>query len=134
MSRGESPNIKFWKTYTKFFYDFNDKYEKYLDNILYLQSFLEYNNIKYVFWDSLRSLLHKETDEFRIKYEQRFNKINLKNWVIGKDYTSWSGYLKKIDPSDKKTRLAIADLHPNAYGHKVWAEKILEKINEIVYT
>jgi hypothetical protein len=130
----KSQNRKYWKMYMKFFYDLEDRYRIYLDNILYLQLFLESNNIKYVFWDSLWSLFNEESEEFRIKHEQMFNKINLKNWVIGKDYTSWSGYLKKIDPSDKKTRFAIADLHPNAYGHKVWAEKILEKINEVIHT
>ncbi len=121
----ENQNRKYWKIYMKFFYDLEDRYRIYLDNILYLQLFLESNNIKYVFWDSLWSLFN---EEFKIKYEKMFNKINLKNWVIGEDYTSWSNYLKKIDPSNEKTRVSVKDFHPNAYGHKVWTEKILEKI------
>ena len=63
-------------------------------------------------------------------HKHRFNKINLKNWVIGEDYISWADHLDKIDPKNEKTRLSLKDDHPNKYGHTVWAEKILEKVNE----
>jgi hypothetical protein len=127
-------NRKYWKIYMKFFYDLEDRFRIYLDNILYVQLFLESNNIKYVFWDSIWSLLAKPTEKFRIDYRHRFNKINLKNWVIGEDYISWADHLDKIDPKNEKTRLSLKDDHPNKYGHEVWAEKILEKINEVIHT
>jgi hypothetical protein len=127
----EISESKFWKTYMTGFYDFNDRYEKYLDNILYLQLFLDSNNIKYVFWDSLWSLLDPRADEFLKKHMLKFNKINLQHWVMGESYYSWSSYLKKIDPLNKTTTYFPYDEHPNDYGHEVWSEEVYKKIEEL---
>ena len=45
-----------WKHFYVRHYNIEDRYDKYLDNILYLQSFLKSNNIKYVMFDSLWSI------------------------------------------------------------------------------
>lgn len=122
---------EFWKVYLTYFYDFNHKYGKYLNDILFLQLFLESNNIKYVFWDSLWSLLDKQTEIFRNKNQKTFDKINLQNWVLDETYHSWSSYLNKVDPLHKKTSYKPYDDHPNDYGHEVWSKEVYKKIEEL---
>ena len=114
-------------------------YNNYLDNILYLQLFLESNNIKYIFWDSIGDFsTDDDTFRYRNKYKKKWDIINTKNWVTGGD-ESWEKYLKELEKEHdvrvgtRDKRGILDDFHPNELGHKFWYEKIKNKVKELNY-
>ena len=145
-----------WKSYIANFYNIWRMYNNYLDNILYLQLFLESNNIKYIFWDSIgdfspdddtfryRNKYKKKWDiiddtfRYRNKYKKKWDIINTKNWVTGGD-ESWEKYIQILE-KEHDVRVGtgahqgiLYDYHPNELGHKFWYEKIKNKAKELSY-
>jgi len=128
-----------WKSYIANFYNIWRMYNNYLDNILYLQLFLESNNIKYIFWDSIGDFSpDDDTFRYRNKYKKKWDIINTKNWVTGGD-ESWEKYLKELEKEHdvrvgtRDKRGILDDFHPNELGHKFWYEKIKNKVKELNY-
>ncbi len=119
---------KSWASFMVRHYNVEDRYDKYLDNILYLQSFLKSNNIKYVMFDSLWSI--NET-KLSSKFLQKYQLIDFDRWVWGDNKTSWTEYLQLIDPTNEKTRISWNNDHPNEYGHKIWSELIIKKVKQL---
>ncbi len=122
-------------------YDGNpdELFSKYLDLILYLQLFLEANNIKHIFWNTFRQGLDPIGKR---KYERllkaKWNIINTKNWVTEGD-ESWEKYLKELE-KEQDVRVGTKnkagyydDYHPNELGHKFWYEKLKNKAKELSY-
>jgi hypothetical protein len=125
---GNDMSDKFWKWFMVRHYNVRDRYDKYLDNILYLQMFLKTNNIKYVMFDSLWSINETKLSD---KYKFKYNEIDFDRWVWGDDKTSWSEYLTDIDPSHTETRISNTDDHPNENGQKIWLKIISNKVKEL---
>tara|TARA_R100001594_G_scaffold36510_1_gene66329 strand:- start:66 stop:851 length:786 start_codon:yes stop_codon:yes gene_type:complete len=125
---GNDMSDKFWKWFMIRHYNVRDRYDKYLDNILYLQMFLKTNNIKYVMFDSLWSINETKLSD---KYKFKYNEIDFDRWVWGDDKTSWSEYLTNIDPSHTETRVSNIDDHPNKNGQKIWLKIISNKVKEL---
>lgn len=127
----EEKNIDTQETWRHFYvrhYNIEDRYDKYLDNILYLQSFLKSNNIKYVMFDSLWSI--NETKLSSI-YQTKYDLIDFNRWVWGDDKFSWTEYLQHLDPNNTETRVSEHDDHPNEKGHKIWSDLTIEKIRKL---
>ena len=133
-----------WKSYIANFYNIWRMYNNYLDNILYLQLFLESNNIKYIFWDSIGDFSpDDDTFRYRNKYKKKWDIINTKNWVTGGD-ESWEKYIQILEKEHDvrvgtgahqvtKYPRILYDYHPNELGHKFWYEKIKNKAKELSY-
>ena len=109
-------------------YNLDDRYDKYLDNILYLQSFLKINNIKYVMFDSLWSINESEMSN---KFTSKYDCIDFDKWVWGDGRRSWTEYLHHIDPTNTQTRVALNDDHPNKHGVDVWFDFVNSKLKEL---
>ena len=117
-----------WSSFMVRHYNLDDRYDKYLDNILYLQSFLKINNIKYVMFDSLWSINESEMSN---KFTSKYDCIDFDKWVWGEGGRSWTEYLHHIDPTNTQTRIAINDDHPNEHGVDVWFNFVISKIKEL---
>ena len=119
----------------------SDQFEfEYLDSILYLQLFLEANNIKYIFWNTFTENLEKKNND-------KWNYINKEHWATG-EYGSWEIYLEELD-KEHNVRIGghtkwetvngvldkdvYHDVHPNELGHKFWYEEIKNKAKELSY-
>ncbi len=129
--RGKDIGINTEDTWAPFMvrhYNLDDRYDKYLDNILYLQSFLKINNIKYVMFDSLWSI--NESGMFN-KFTSKYDCIDFDKWVWGDGRRSWTEYLQHIDPTNTQTRVAVNNDHPNQYGVDVWFDFVISKIREL---
>ena len=129
--RGKDIGINTEDTWAPFMvrhYNLDDRYDKYLDNILYLQSFLKINNIKYVMFDSLWSI--NESGMFN-KFTSKYDCIDFDKWVWGDGRRSWTEYLHHIDPTNTQTRVALNDDHPNKHGVDVWFDFVISKIREL---
>ena len=118
----------FYRNFMVRHYDVDDRYDKYLDNILYTQSILKSHDIKYVMFDSLWSINEATLAK---KFSNKYNQIDFNQWVWGDNRTSWTEHLSVIDPENKKTRASKDDDHPNTLGHKIWSERCIEKIKDI---
>lgn len=117
-----------WKNFYTRHYNIDDRYDKYLDNILYLQSFLKVNNIKYVMFDSLWSI---NDSKLANKFTSKYDCIDFDKWVWGEGRKSWTEYLRHLDPTNKKTRVAWNNDHPNEYGVNIWFDLVIGKIKEL---
>ena len=129
--RGKDIGINTEDTWAPFMvrhYNLDDRYDKYLDNILYLQSFLKINNIKYVMFDSLWSI--NESGMFN-KFTSKYDCIDFDKWVWGDGRRSWTEYLQHLDPTNTQTRIAVNNDHPNQYGVDVWFDFVISKIREL---
>ena len=129
--RGKDIGINTEDTWAPFMvrhYNLDDRYDKYLDNILYLQSFLKINNIKYVMFDSLWSINESEMSN---KFTSKYDCIDFDKWVWGDGRRSWTEYLHHIDPTNTQTRVALNDDHPNKHGVDVWFDFVNSKLKEL---
>ncbi len=117
-----------WKDFYARHYNIEDRYDKYLDNILYLQSFLKSNNIKYVMFDSLWSINETELNR---KFQSKYKLIDFTKWVWGEGKLSWTEYLLSIDPTNSETRVSEHDDHPNKKGHRIWSDLTIKKIKKL---
>jgi len=132
----------FYKEYMVRHYSFDNQISITLDNILTLQNFLEVNNIKYVFWNSLckrnsayddvdRRILWSDSDVFGWNKKRKF--INHQKWIRSDIDFSWEEFLEDLDPPHgfKYKINKPLDDHPNELGHKLWADEIYKKIEEL---
>ena len=117
-----------WKNFYIRHYNIEDRYDKYLDNILYLQSFLKANNIKYVMFDSLWSINETKLNK---KFESKYRLIDFTKWVWGEGKLSWTEHLLSIDPTNSETRVGEHDDHPNIKGHRIWSDLTINKIKKL---
>lgn len=128
-----------WKSYISNFYNMWRMYNNYLDNILYLQLFLESNNIKYIFWDSIGDFFDVSTIHYRNKYKKKWDIINKNNWVTTREYQSWENYLRELEKEHdvrvgtRDKQGILDDYHPNELGHKFWYEEIKNKAKKLSY-
>jgi hypothetical protein len=133
----------FYKEYIVHHYSFKNQISITIDNILTLQNFLKVNNIKYVFWNSLNLnirglLLHKKRRESKFDHPDiyEWNKkgkyISHHKWIRSDIDFSWEEFLDDLDPPHRlKYRLSKKNDHPNELGHKLWADEIYKKIEEL---
>jgi hypothetical protein len=87
--RYEIQQGKKWKQMKSYDGNPDEMLSKYLDSILYLQLFLEANNIKYIFWNTFTENLEK-------KNKDKWNYINKEHWVTEGD-ESWEMYLRELE-------------------------------------
>jgi len=124
----------FYKRYMVNHWDGKEQVKCSLDGILYLQSFLKLNNIKYVFWNSLnnqhRSRYNEHTGSF-LNVKGMYSLIDLNHWISNDIEYSWEEFLDEVDEDRSKTRLGGGNNHPNPLGHKLWADEIYKKIEEL---
>ena len=122
----------FYKEYMVRHYSFENQISTTIDNILDLQNFLKLNDIKYVFWNSL-NLNNRNWKEFdHTKWTKKRKFINHQNWVSSDIDFSWEEFLDDLDPPHRlKYRLSKENDHPNELGHKLWADEIYKKIEEL---
>ena len=117
-----------WSSFMVRHYNLDDRYDKYLDNILYLQSFLKSNNIKYVMFDSLWSINESKMSN---KFTSKYDCIDFDKWVWGEGRRSWTEHLHHIDPTNTQTRIATQNDHPNENGVNIWFDFVINKIKEL---
>ena len=138
--RYEIQQGKKWKQMKSYDGNPDEMLSKYLDSILYLQLFLEANNIKYIFWNTFTENLEKKNND-------KWNYINKEHWATG-EYGSWEIYLEELD-KEHNVRIGghtkwetvngvldedvYHDVHPNELGHKFWYEEIKNKAKELSY-
>ena len=134
------PTTDFWKLYLKAFNDAEAMYSRYLDLILYLQLFLEANNIKYISWPTFIAKTPKRSIFFwsQKKNNYKWNYINKEHWVTKED-ESWEMYLTELE-KEQDVRVGTKDKdgnyddpHPNELGNKFWYEKLKNKAKELSY-
>jgi len=142
------PTTDFWKLYLKNFNNIEEMFSKYLDSILYLQLFLESNNIKYIFWNTFFTGpfgLEKKHTIFNLPME-KLKKKNIDKWnIINKEYwattenESWEKYLNELEKEHdvrvgtRDKQGILDDYHPNELGHKFWYEEIKNKAKKLSY-
>jgi len=132
-----------WK---KEFLNESDQFRKYLEQIIFLQSWFEAHEISYLFFDALENLLSPLCKEYRKNNSNLFQLVNLDNWVYSKGhYWSCKSYLETLcDTKDILSGLTISDRplreeiiegqfgllrgHPNVLGNEKWAEVLYENI------
>jgi len=122
----------FYKEYMVRHYSFENQISTTIDNILDLQNFLKLNDIKYVFWNSLNlnNRNHKEFDQTKWTKKRKF--INHQKWISSDIDFSWDEFLDDLDPPHGfKYKIGNGDTHPNELGHKLWADEIYKKIEEL---
>lgn len=124
---------KHWKYYNKHYNNLDDRFRKYLEQILFLQLFFNDNNIKYVFFDSLNNLLSSYAKKYREKYKKIFSMIDLDKWAIGDDYYSFQSYLNTIEKfvNGNKHKYWKDDGHPNRLGCKKWLKVLNERAEKL---
>ena len=147
-------DTKHWRYHMKYYLNQSDMFRKYLEQIIFLQSFFNDNDIKYVFFDSLDNLLSSYAKKYREKYKKIFSMIDLDKWAIGdtrrlssrakfdgktrysveswkedKNYYSFQSYLNTIEKyvRGNKHKYWKDDGHPNSLGCKEWF-KVLNRI------
>ena len=123
----------FYKEYMVRHYSFENQISTTIDNILDLQNFLKLNDIKYVFWNSLNLNNRKWVDLQGIpKWTKKRKFINHQKWISCDIDFSWEEFLDDLDPPHGfKYKIGNGDNHPNELGHKLWADEIYKKIEEL---
>ena len=121
-------------------YSFENQISTTIDNILTLQNFLKLNDIKYVFWNSLNprkkdatlypkgKSQHDHPDLYKWNKKRKY--LSHQEWVIGMD-NSWEEFMDDLDPPKGLKYRLEGDDHPNELGHKLWADEIYKKIEEL---
>jgi hypothetical protein len=130
----------FYKEYMVRHYSFENQISTTIDNIFTLQNFLKLNDIKYVFWNSLDFSEHDYSDLYKWNNADLMNDLKVidekrkylrhQKWVIGMD-NSWEEFLNDLDPPYGLKYRLEGDSHPNELGHKLWADEIYKKIEEL---
>jgi hypothetical protein len=127
-------NVKNWMRYNIIETTTEEWYINYLRNILFLQNFLESNNITYTFYRSLRDIefFHgpKLKDTIKLNNKDNMGNINLDSLYLGinndnwltffdekENYPafgrSWTCYLNHIYKVDTEWKISEINNHPN---------------------
>jgi len=147
----------FVKSYVSYFWNEEEFLNRYVNQLLYLQTLLESYNIQYLIFQSFyqpqidyykintwkdtpyvnlwNNSFHGSSDTIDTKYyngsseREIWDMINpIKFMNKDKDIHSFHGYLVKNGQWSNKSNTDYNMLHPNEHGHKLWADELYNYI------
>lgn len=136
----QKPLNTFSEIYSKYLWNVEESTHRYLNQILYLQTFFELHKIKYLFFQAFyqRNDMHIQEwidDPYHRHYNGQpdhliWNLIDPLRFMHKDDEIhSFHNYIKSQD-LDPNYSNVISGMHPSEYGHTLWAEHIYQYLQE----
>ena len=121
----------FWEFYVSNFMVKMEYVNRYVEQILYLENFLKYHNVKFLMFQSIYDEVRGDIDDnIKLLKNDENNIHNLYRFIDSKTFygiennVTFNQFL--MDKNDKS--LFASGFHPTASGHELWANEMYNHI------